>query len=52
MALITTGSKLIRDLETYKALGMYVPLEGGLKDGIVVGCGRMDIQPITYLHGV
>jgi NAD(P)H-quinone oxidoreductase subunit N len=31
MALITTGSKLIKDLETYKALGMYVPLEGGFE---------------------
>lgn len=29
MALITTGSKLIRDLEKSGALGVYVPLEGG-----------------------
>ncbi len=31
MPLITTGSKLIRDLETYGALAMYVPLEGGFE---------------------
>lgn len=31
MALITTGKKLIRDLETYGALGVYVPLEGGFE---------------------
>lgn len=31
MALITTGKKLIRDLETYGALGAYVPLEGGFE---------------------
>lgn len=29
MALITTGGKLIRDLEKNGALGLYVPLEGG-----------------------
>lgn len=29
MALITTGKKFIRDLETTGALGLYVPLEGG-----------------------
>ncbi len=29
MALITTGKKFIRDLETAGALGLYVPLEGG-----------------------
>lgn len=29
MALIITGKKLIRDLESEGALGMYVPLEGG-----------------------
>lgn len=29
MALITTGKKLIRDLEAQGALGIYVPLEGG-----------------------
>lgn len=31
MALITTGKKLIRDLETHGALGAYVPLEGGFE---------------------
>jgi NAD(P)H-quinone oxidoreductase subunit N len=29
MALITTGNALIRDLEKFGALGVYVPLEGG-----------------------
>lgn len=29
MALITTGNGLIRDLEKFGALGVYVPLEGG-----------------------
>ncbi len=29
MALITTGNKLIRDLEKFGALGVYVPPEGG-----------------------
>ncbi len=31
MALITTGRKLIRDLETQGALALYVPLEGGME---------------------
>ncbi|MDX2229293.1 MAG: NAD(P)H-quinone oxidoreductase subunit N [Leptolyngbyaceae cyanobacterium bins.349] len=31
MALLTTGKKLIRDLETYGALAAYVPLEGGFE---------------------
>ncbi|HIK16718.1 MAG TPA: NAD(P)H-quinone oxidoreductase subunit N [Leptolyngbyaceae cyanobacterium M33_DOE_097] len=31
MPLLTTGKKLIRDLETYGALGLYVPLEGGFE---------------------
>lgn len=31
MALLTTGKKLIQDLETYGALGVYVPLEGGFE---------------------
>jgi NAD(P)H-quinone oxidoreductase subunit N len=31
MALLATGKKLIRDLETYGALGVYVPLEGGFE---------------------
>ncbi len=31
MALITTGGKISRDLETYGALGVYVPLEGGFE---------------------
>ncbi|MGQ9871105.1 NAD(P)H-quinone oxidoreductase subunit N [Leptodesmis sp.] len=31
MALITTGKKLIQDLETHRALGAYVPLEGGFE---------------------
>lgn len=31
MALFTTGKKLIRDLETHGALGLYVPLEGGFE---------------------
>jgi NAD(P)H-quinone oxidoreductase subunit N len=31
MALITTGKKLIQDLENYGALGVYVPLEGGFE---------------------
>ena len=31
MALITTGNKLIRDLEKSGALGVYVPLEGGFE---------------------
>jgi NAD(P)H-quinone oxidoreductase subunit N len=29
MALLTTGNGLIRDLDKYGALGVYVPLEGG-----------------------
>ncbi|WP_016952990.1 NAD(P)H-quinone oxidoreductase subunit N [Anabaena sp. PCC 7108] len=29
MALLTTGNGLIRDLEKFGALGVYVPLEGG-----------------------
>ncbi len=29
MALLTTGNALIRDLEKFGALGVYVPLEGG-----------------------
>jgi NAD(P)H-quinone oxidoreductase subunit N len=29
MALITTGKKLVKDLEASGALGLYVPLEGG-----------------------
>ena len=29
MALLTTGRQLIKDLEKYGALGLYVPLEGG-----------------------
>ncbi|MGB3403794.1 MAG: NAD(P)H-quinone oxidoreductase subunit N [Microcoleaceae cyanobacterium] len=31
MALITTGGKLLKDLETHGALGLYVPLEGGFE---------------------
>ncbi|NMG18087.1 NAD(P)H-quinone oxidoreductase subunit N [Brasilonema bromeliae] len=31
MALITTGNALIRDLEKFGALGVYVPLEGGFE---------------------
>lgn len=31
MALLTTGKKLIQDLETHGALGAYVPLEGGFE---------------------
>ena len=31
MALLTTGKKLIRDLEANGALGVYVPLEGGFE---------------------
>ncbi|MBO3460577.1 NAD(P)H-quinone oxidoreductase subunit N [Aetokthonos hydrillicola Thurmond2011] len=31
MALITTGNGLIRDLEKFGALGVYVPLEGGFE---------------------
>jgi NAD(P)H-quinone oxidoreductase subunit N len=31
MALFATGQKLIRDLETNGALGVYVPLEGGFE---------------------
>jgi NAD(P)H-quinone oxidoreductase subunit N len=31
MALITTGGKFIRDLETQGALALYVPLEGGME---------------------
>lgn len=31
MALITTGNKLIRDLEKSGALGVYAPLEGGFE---------------------
>lgn len=31
MALITSGKQLIRDLETFGALGAYVPLEGGFE---------------------
>jgi NAD(P)H-quinone oxidoreductase subunit N len=31
MALITTGGKLLRDLETHGALALYVPLEGGFE---------------------
>jgi NAD(P)H-quinone oxidoreductase subunit N len=29
MALISTGGKIVKDLETHSALGVYVPLEGG-----------------------
>jgi NAD(P)H-quinone oxidoreductase subunit N len=31
MALLATGKQLIRDLEAEKALGVYVPLEGGFE---------------------
>jgi NAD(P)H-quinone oxidoreductase subunit N len=31
MALITTGGKISRDLETHGALGVYIPLEGGFE---------------------
>ncbi len=31
MALITTGGKLLKDLETHGALALYVPLEGGFE---------------------
>ncbi|MDY7023638.1 MAG: NAD(P)H-quinone oxidoreductase subunit N [Cyanobacteriota bacterium] len=31
MALITTGGKLLRDLESNGALALYVPLEGGME---------------------
>ncbi|MBW4501958.1 MAG: NAD(P)H-quinone oxidoreductase subunit N [Scytonema hyalinum WJT4-NPBG1] len=31
MALITTGNGLIRDLEKFGSLGVYVPLEGGFE---------------------
>ena len=31
MPLITTGKKLIQDLEMYGSLGLYVPLEGGFE---------------------
>jgi len=31
MALLTTGKKLIQDLETHGALGVYAPLEGGFE---------------------
>ncbi|MGL5080253.1 MAG: NAD(P)H-quinone oxidoreductase subunit N [Microcoleaceae cyanobacterium] len=31
MALITTGGQLAKDLETYGALALYVPLEGGFE---------------------
>lgn len=31
MALLTTGKKLIQDLETYGAIAAYVPLEGGFE---------------------
>ena len=31
MALITTGNGLIRDLEKFGAVGVYVPLEGGFE---------------------
>lgn len=31
MALITTGNALIRDLEKFGSLGVYVPLEGGFE---------------------
>ena len=31
MALITTGNGLIRDLEKFGALGVYMPLEGGFE---------------------
>ena len=31
MALLTTGKKLIRDLEANGALGVYIPLEGGFE---------------------
>ncbi len=31
MALITTGGKIYRDLETHGALGVYIPLEGGFE---------------------
>lgn len=31
MALITTGKSFLRDLEKFKSLGVYVPLEGGFE---------------------
>ena len=31
MALITTGKSFIRDLEKWKAIGLYAPLEGGFE---------------------
>ena len=44
MALITTGGKLIRDLEKFGALGVYVPLEGGFE-----GRYRRRIRAASYI---
>lgn len=43
MALLTTGKKLIKDLETHGALGAYVPLEGGFE-----GRYRRRIRAVGY----
>ena len=66
MALITTGKKMIRDLEKSGALGVYVPLEGGFEgryrrrlraDGYntvnITARGLGDVSAyLTQVHGI
>lgn len=47
MALITTGSGFIRDLEKFGALGVYVPLEGGHEGRY---CRRLRAAGYINLH--
>lgn len=44
MALITTGNGLIRDLEKFGSLGVYVPLEGGFE-----GRYRRRLRAVGYV---
>ncbi|HLP91964.1 MAG TPA: NAD(P)H-quinone oxidoreductase subunit N [Nostocaceae cyanobacterium] len=66
MVLITTGNGLIRDLERFGALGVYVPLEGGYEgryrrrlraagytDLMITARGLGDVAAyLTGVHGV
>ncbi|MBW4624388.1 MAG: NAD(P)H-quinone oxidoreductase subunit N [Brasilonema octagenarum HA4186-MV1] len=66
MALITTGNALIRDLEKFGALGVYVPLEGGFEGRYrrrlrAAGYATLDLSAkglgdvaayLTTVHGV
>ncbi|AKG23514.1 NAD(P)H-quinone oxidoreductase subunit N [Calothrix sp. 336/3] len=66
MALITTGSGFIRDLEKHGAVGVYVPLEGGFEGRYrrrlrakgyttysITGRGLGDVAAyLTGVHGV